>query len=102
VLAGELDARVGDEPVGVGAARVLVQADGAADAGLSEGGGQRDLCNCKRQTCRSCKREEYQSYGSNDSASNRVVRGTGVNSERAEASLSRVTVLYGTHCVEMS
>lgn len=40
VLAGELDARVGDEPVGVGAARVLVQADGAADAGLSEGGGQ--------------------------------------------------------------
>ena len=39
VLAGELGARAGDGPVRVGAASVLVQADGAADAGLSVGGG---------------------------------------------------------------
>jgi hypothetical protein len=33
----------GDEPVGVGATSVLVQADGVANAGLGEGGRKGDL-----------------------------------------------------------
>lgn len=46
-------------------------------------------------------RAQAQTYGSNDSTGDRVVRGTSVDSERAEATLSRVTVLHGAHCEGM-